>query len=86
MKSNAKLKSNNFENCKLNNMYTNINCMSNKIAYTREFYNFNKNKPNIIILTEINAYNFKYPIIDTKLYIPGYNMFHKNLSQTGIED
>ena len=65
VKSNAKLKSNNFENCKLNIMYTNIDCISNKIAFIRDFYSFNKNRPNIIILTEINAKNFKYPIIDT---------------------
>ena len=36
-------------------MYTNIDCISKKIAYIRDFYSFNKNKPNIIIITEINA-------------------------------
>ena len=46
--SNAKLKSSNFENCKLNIMYTNIDCISNKIAYIRDFCSLNKNKPNII--------------------------------------
>ena len=64
-------------------MYTNIDYISNKIAYIRDFYSFNKNKLNIIILTEINAKNFKYPIIDIELNIPGYNMFHKNLSIKG---
>ena len=52
-------------------MYTNIDCISNKIAYIRDFYSFNKNKLNIIILTEINAKNCKYPIIDTELNITG---------------
>ena len=64
-------------------MYTNIDCISNKIAYIRDVYSYNKNKHNIIILSEINAKNFKYPIIDTELNIPGYNMFHKNLSIKG---
>ena len=45
-------------------MYTNTDFISNKIAYIRDLYSFNENKPNIIILTEINAKNFKYPIID----------------------
>ena len=65
-------------------MYTNIDYLSNNIAYIREFYNFNKIKPNIIILNKINAKNYKYLIINTEMLIPGCNMFRKNLSQKGF--
>ena len=68
-------------------MFTIIGCISNKIACIKDFYCCNKNKPNIIILTKINAKNLIYPIIDTELNIPGYitcfiKIYHKKV----IED
>ena len=37
----------------------NTDCIAKIIACIRDFYSFNKNKPNIIILSEINVKNFK---------------------------
>ena len=38
-------------------MYTNTDCISDKITYIREFYSYDNSKPDIIISTEISAKN-----------------------------
>ena len=61
-------------------MYTNIDSLYNKLDLLKcTLYNM-EHIPNIIILTEINAKNFKYPVLESELQISGYNLFCKNLS------
>ena len=62
----------------LNFLHTNIDTYSNKIASQNLRLKTCKNKPNIIILTQIKTKNYKYPIAEFELQINGYNLFIKN--------
>jgi exonuclease III len=62
----------------------NIDSFFNKINDLKLLIsNDNDAKPNIIILTEINAKHYKYPLLESELQICGYNLFTKNLSVKG---
>ena len=63
----------------LNFLYTNIDTYSNKKTDLQIKQQTCKNKPNIIILTEINAKHYKYPVAESELQINDYNLFITNL-------
>ena len=61
----------------INVLYINIASFSNKFEYFKQELQCISIKPSIIILTEINAKNYKYPLLESELQIDRYNVHFK---------
>ena len=61
-------------------LYSNVDCLTNKMNDIKLLiFENQKNKPDIILLTEINAKNFKYSFTENELKLPGYKLYSKNI-------
>ena len=61
-------------------LYTNMDSYTNKINNFKQYLACESLKPYVIILTEINAKNYKYPLLESEMQINGYNLFLTNLN------
>jgi len=59
-------------------IYTNVDCLPNKIQELKCFINLPEKVPDIIALTEIK-YKNKWHVNTAELNIDGYNLFSNNL-------
>ena len=57
-----------------------MDSFTNKINNFKQYLACESPKPHVIILTEINAKNHKYPLLELKMQINGYNLFLTNLN------
>ena len=57
----------NYRNDVINVLYSNIDSFSNKFEYFKQELQCKSIKPSIIILTEINAKNYKYSLLESEL-------------------
>ena len=61
-------------------LYSNIDCLTTKMNDIKFLiFENQKNKPDIILLTEINAKNFKYNFSKNELKLPDYKLYSKNI-------
>ena len=61
-------------------LYSNVDCLTNKMNDLKLLiFESQKNKPDIIMLTEINAKYYKYSLSENELKLPGYKLYSKNI-------
>ena len=59
-------------------LYSNVDCLTNKMNDIKLLI-FENHKISLILLTEINAKNFKYSFSENELKLPGYKLYSKNI-------
>ena len=64
-------------------LYTNADCLTNKIQELNELINSQGIKPNIIAITEVNPKNMSTGITPQEFNIEGYNSYHVNIGLKG---
>ena len=65
-------------------MYTNVDCLSNKMSDFKVFLNSLSNKPNVIAITEVNPKSSKYKRKESEFSLEGYNLFSVNIGGDSI--
>ena len=65
-------------------MYTNVDCLSNKMPDLKLFLNSLSNKPNVIAITEVNPKSSKYKRIESEYSLEGYNLFSVNIGDNSF--